>query len=100
MIAFAVVCATVAAVLGMFFCVQSWIGRAIRTRAADIARARIAAYAHDLRQPIQAIELYASALERRLESEEGKVILTRLHACVADSQARLAQIVDLPASHN
>ena len=56
------------------------------------AAARLSECAHDLRQPIQAIELYASAVARRVESEEAQKLIEKIHAAVADAQQRLAEL--------
>lgn len=53
-------------------------------------RAR-AALAHDLSQPIQAIELFASALERRVDTDEAKQLVARIRESVAELRARLAK---------
>ena len=56
----------------------------------DEVRAR-AALAHDLSQPIQAIELYASALERRVDTEETRKLVARIRESVSDLRTRLAE---------
>lgn len=56
------------------------------------AAARLSECAHDLRQPIQAIELYASAVGRRVDSVEAQQLIGKIHAAVADAQRRLAEL--------
>jgi signal transduction histidine kinase len=85
--------ATVLGVIAGLVLARGRLHGMVRDRAAKLTHERLAAYAHSLRQPIQAIELYASALERRVETVESKDFLARIHACVADAQARLTQLV-------
>lgn len=56
------------------------------------AAARLSACAHDLRQPILAIELYAAAIGRRVDSAEAQQLIEKIHAAVADAQRRLAEL--------
>lgn len=56
------------------------------------ATARLFECAHDLRQPIQAIELYASAVGRRVDSAEALALIAKIHDAVADAQRRLSEL--------
>ena len=64
------------------------------------AATRLSECAHDLRQPIQAIELYAAAVARRVESAEVQELIEKIHAAVADAQRRLSELTsdDKPAA--
>ncbi len=70
---------------------RAWCDRAHR-RDRERAALEVAARAHDLRQPAQAIELYASAIARRVDTEEVRDVIARLHLAVADLQARLTDL--------
>lgn len=70
-----------------FFVTRWWTSRAMKSAAVGARN-----FAHDMRQPIQAIELYASALERRVQTDEERDIIARIHACIANAQARLARL--------
>lgn len=74
-----------------FFLSRAWSEHARRAESTQTAR-EIAARVHDVRQPIQAIELYASALLRRVEGEEAREMIARIHQAVAESQSRLSNL--------
>jgi len=90
--AFFAVTAILGAVAGLVLA-RGRLHALVLQRAAELTRERLAGYAHSLHQPIQAIELYASALERRVEAAEVRDILARIHDCVAEAKARLAHLV-------
>lgn len=55
---------------------------------------RLSTFAHAMRQPIQAIELYAEAAARRADNDESRTILGRIGAAVADARRRLSQLTE------
>lgn len=48
--------------------------------------------AHDLRQPVQAIELYAAALVRRVDTAETQGIVAKILRAAADARAQIARL--------
>lgn len=46
-------------------------------------------FVHDVSQPVQAIEMYAAALERRVESEETVQLVMKIREAVAELRARI-----------
>ncbi|KAF0182620.1 MAG: hypothetical protein FD124_166 [Alphaproteobacteria bacterium] len=90
MIALMLAVASASATFG-FLVSYAWTGR-LHRRARERATQEIAARVHDVRQPIQAIELYASAISRRIETEDAREIVARLHLAVADLHARLSDL--------
>jgi light-regulated signal transduction histidine kinase (bacteriophytochrome) len=70
---------------------RAWSDRAHR-RDRERAAREVAARAHDMRQPVQAIELYAAAIARRVETEDTRELIARLHLAVADLQDQLTDL--------
>ncbi|MFA7437540.1 hybrid sensor histidine kinase/response regulator [Castellaniella sp.] len=67
--------------------------KSVQAEAANAARARfLAAASHDLRQPLQALNLYLSLLQPR---EQDATTLARLHQCTAALDQLLESLLDL-----
>ncbi len=70
-------------------------GRAQAT-ASDLAKTRFLAVAsHDMRQPLHALTLYISALERRVENPEARDILAKMERATDSMIAMFATLLDL-----
>lgn len=64
--------------------------------AADLAKTRFLSVAsHDMRQPLHALSLYISALERRIENEEARSILSKMERATDSMIAMFATLLDL-----
>jgi C4-dicarboxylate-specific signal transduction histidine kinase len=64
--------------------------------AADLAKTRFLSVAsHDMRQPLHALSLYISALERRIENEEARGILAKMERATDSMIAMFATLLDL-----
>ncbi|MBC7767575.1 MAG: response regulator [Phycisphaerales bacterium] len=64
--------------------------------ASDIAKSRFLAVAsHDMRQPLHALTLYLTALERRVESSEARDIVTKMDRAVHSMVGMFASLLDL-----
>lgn len=50
--------------------------------------------AHDLRQPLHALTLYLSALDRRIDNAEARVIIAKMDAAALELSRRLDAISD------
>ncbi len=62
----------------------------------DLAKTRFLAVAsHDMRQPLHALTLYLSALERRVEGEEARGILTKMERATNSMVSMFATLLDL-----
>ncbi len=69
-----------------------------RERAAesDLAKTRFLAVAsHDMRQPLHALTLYLSALERRVEGEEARGIIHKMERATESMVSMFATLLDL-----
>ncbi len=67
-----------------------------RARASDTAKSRFLAVAsHDMRQPLHALTLYLSALERRVEGGEAREIISKMDRAVQSMSGMFAALVDL-----
>lgn len=65
-------------------------------RAADMAKSRFLAVAsHDMRQPLHALTLYLSALERRVQGNEARDIIDKMERAVQSMSGMFAALVDL-----
>src|SRR5262245_42426557 len=49
---------------------------------------------HDLRQPLQAMQLYISALQRRVETEEASAILDKLDRAAQSLSDNLSKLIE------
>lgn len=62
----------------------------------DLAKTRFLAVAsHDMRQPLHALTLYLSALERRVEGEEARGIITKMERATESMVAMFSTLLDL-----
>jgi len=62
----------------------------------DLAKSRFLAVAsHDMRQPLHALSLYISALERRIESAEARDILTKMDRATQSLVGMFSKLLDL-----
>lgn len=68
-----------------------WVTQAYR-RPNVLSAQTLAARVHDMRQPIQAIELYTSALERRLATDADRHLASCIHLAITELHARLADL--------
>lgn len=67
-----------------------------RAHASDLAKTRFLAVAsHDMRQPLHALTLYLSALERRIDNPEARDILTKMERATDAMIAMFATLLDL-----
>jgi len=67
-----------------------------RAAASDIAKTRFLAVAsHDMRQPLHALTLYLTALERRVESVEAREIVSKMDRAVQSMIGMFASLLDL-----
>lgn len=67
-----------------------------RAQEADAAKSRfLAAASHDLRQPLHALALYISTLERRIESEQAREILGNMDSAVRSMSRLFTALLDL-----
>lgn len=63
---------------------------------ADLAKSRFLAVAsHDMRQPLHALSLYISALERRVETPEARDILTKMDRATQSLVGMFSKLLDL-----
>jgi signal transduction histidine kinase len=64
--------------------------------AADLAKSRFLAVAsHDMRQPLHALTLYLSALERRVESAEARDIISKMDRATQSMIGMFSMLLDL-----
>lgn len=64
--------------------------------ASDLAKTRFLAVAsHDMRQPLHALTLYLSALERRVESSEARDIVAKMERATRSMVGMFATLLDL-----
>lgn len=64
--------------------------------AADLAKSRFLAVAsHDMRQPLHALTLYLSALERRVESAEARDIIQKMDRATQSMVGMFSMLLDL-----
>lgn len=62
----------------------------------DLAKSRFLATAsHDMRQPLHALALYASAMRRRVENPEALDILTKMDSAIQSMIGMFASLLDL-----
>jgi len=74
---------------------EAEISRA-KSAASDLAKTRfLAAASHDMRQPLHALTLYLSALERRIESEEARGILAKAERATHSLVGMFNTLLDL-----
>lgn len=67
-----------------------------RAQEADRAKSRfLAAASHDMRQPLHALALYISALERRIDSDQGREILGNMEGAVRSMSRMFTALLDL-----
>lgn len=67
-----------------------------RAHASDLAKTRFLAVAsHDMRQPLHALTLYLSALERRVESQEARDIVTKMDRATQSMVGMFSTLLDL-----
>lgn len=67
-----------------------------RAHASDLAKTRFLAVAsHDMRQPLHALTLYLSALERRVESPEARDIVTKMDRATQSMVGMFSTLLDL-----
>lgn len=67
-----------------------------RAQEADRAKSRfLAAASHDMRQPLHALALYISALERRIDTEQGREILGNMEGAVRSMSRMFTALLDL-----
>ncbi|GIK47569.1 MAG: hypothetical protein BroJett013_02660 [Alphaproteobacteria bacterium] len=67
-----------------------------KAAASDIAKTRFLAVAsHDMRQPLHALTLYLTALERRVETEEARDIVAKMDRAVQSMIGMFASLLDL-----
>lgn len=74
------------------------LAEAARAQAAesDLAKSRFLAIAsHDMRQPLHALSLYISALERRVEAPEARDILSKMDRANQSLVGMFAKLLDL-----
>lgn len=63
---------------------------------ADLAKSRFLAVAsHDMRQPLHALSLYISALDRRVEAPEARDILTKMDRATQSLVGMFSKLLDL-----
>ncbi|MES1156877.1 MAG: ATP-binding protein [Alphaproteobacteria bacterium] len=74
---------------------EAEISRA-KSAASDLAKTRfLAAASHDMRQPLHALTLYLSALERRVEGEEARGILAKAERATQSLVRMFNTLLDL-----
>jgi len=67
-----------------------------KAAASDLAKTRFLAVAsHDMRQPLHALTLYLSALQRRVESAEARDILSKMERATQSMVSMFATLLDL-----
>ncbi|MEZ6024433.1 MAG: ATP-binding protein [Hyphomonadaceae bacterium] len=67
-----------------------------RATASDLAKSRfLAAASHDMRQPLHALTLYLSALERRVETTEARDIIAKMERATQSMVGMFATLLDL-----
>lgn len=67
-----------------------------RAHASDLAKTRFLAVAsHDMRQPLHALTLYLSALDRRVESAEAREIITKMDRATQSMVGMFSTLLDL-----
>jgi CHASE3 domain sensor protein/ActR/RegA family two-component response regulator/anti-sigma regulatory factor (Ser/Thr protein kinase) len=67
-----------------------------RAAASDLAKTRFLAVAsHDMRQPLHALTLYLSALDRRIENAEARGILVKMERATDSMIAMFSTLLDL-----
>jgi signal transduction histidine kinase len=67
-----------------------------RAAASDLAKTRFLAVAsHDMRQPLHALTLYLSALERRVEGAEARDILSKMDRATQSMVGMFSMLLDL-----
>jgi signal transduction histidine kinase/CheY-like chemotaxis protein len=67
-----------------------------RATASDLAKTRFLAVAsHDMRQPLHALTLYLSALERRVEGAEARDIITKMDRATQSMVGMFSTLLDL-----
>jgi signal transduction histidine kinase/ActR/RegA family two-component response regulator len=67
-----------------------------RAHASDLAKTRFLAVAsHDMRQPLHALTLYLSALERRVEGDEARDIITKMDRATQSMVGMFSTLLDL-----
>lgn len=67
-----------------------------KAAASDLAKTRFLATAsHDMRQPLHAITLYLSALDRRVETKEARDILKKMERAAESMVGMFATLLDL-----
>ncbi|HWA00977.1 MAG TPA: ATP-binding protein [Caulobacterales bacterium] len=67
-----------------------------KAAASDLAKTRfLAAASHDMRQPLHALTLYLSALQRRVEGEEAKSILAKAERATQSMVGMFNTLLDL-----
>jgi signal transduction histidine kinase/CheY-like chemotaxis protein len=67
-----------------------------RAAASDLAKTRFLAVAsHDMRQPLHALTLYLSALERRVENEEARGIIAKMERATDSMITMFSTLLDL-----
>lgn len=67
-----------------------------RAAASDLAKTRFLAVAsHDMRQPLHALTLYLSALERRVETAEARDIIAKMDRATQSMVGMFAMLLDL-----
>ena len=71
-----------------------------RAAASDLAKTRFLAVAsHDMRQPLHALTLYLSALDRRIENPEARGILAKMERATESMIAMFSTLLDLARVH-
>ncbi len=67
-----------------------------KAAASDLAKTRFLAVAsHDMRQPLHALTLYLSALERRVETEEARDIVAKMDRATQSMVGMFSTLLDL-----
>jgi signal transduction histidine kinase len=67
-----------------------------RAHASDLAKTRFLAVAsHDMRQPLHALTLYLSALDRRVDSAEAREIITKMDRATQSMVGMFSTLLDL-----
>lgn len=67
-----------------------------KSAASDLAKTRfLAAASHDMRQPLHALTLYLSALQRRVEGEEARGILAKMERATQSMVGMFNTLLDL-----
>jgi len=67
-----------------------------RAAASDLAKTRFLAVAsHDMRQPLHALTLYLSALQRRVQGDEARDILTKMERATHSMSGMFSKLLDL-----